>query len=243
MNYRLPLVLSALFLTLTALGQDRLSLEVEGGPAWQIRNDFAIPGDSGTLVRIEDHGPSLAARAALTWRMNDRWSFRFLAAPLSTESDYVASTPVVFQNTTFAPGETLRVNYRFDSYRVSAIRRFDRGGRWSFRAGGTLKLRVAEIGMRGAVAEETKKNTGVVPLLYGGARLRLREDLALDFDADAAAAPQGRAIDAILRAEKLVSDRTWIYVGTRMLEGGADNDEVNTFATFTYLVGGLRVTW
>lgn len=35
------------------------------------------------------------------------------------------------------------------------------------------------------------------------------------------------------------TDHTWMYVGARVLEGGADNDDVNTFATFAYAVGGF----
>lgn len=243
MTHRFLLALFAFLVATTAVAQDRLAVEVEAGPAWQLRNDFAVPGDAGTLVRLEDRGPALAARTTLTWRMNERWSLRFLAAPLSTESELVSATPVVFQDVTFAAGQPLSVDYRFDSYRISAVRRFDGDGPWSFRAGATLKLRDAEITVRDAARKSSKSNRGLVPLLYGGARLELNERLAIDADADAAAAPQGRAVDAILRLETRAGERTWIYAGGRMLDGGADNDEVNTFATFAYLVGGLRMSW
>jgi len=33
-------------------------LELEGGPAWQTRNDFAVPGDVGTHVSPADTGAS-----------------------------------------------------------------------------------------------------------------------------------------------------------------------------------------
>lgn len=232
-----------LLVSFSAAAQDRFALEVEAGPAWQLRNDFAVPGDGGTLVRVEDRGPAIAARATLTWRMNDRWSLRFLAAPLSLDSELESATPIEFQETTFAAGETLDVNYRFDSYRISAVRRFESGGLWSFRAGGTLKLRDAEIGLRSSTAVATKKNRGVVPLLHGGARYEINDRLALDLEADAAAASQGRALDALLRVETQATTRTRVYVGFRILEGGADNDEVNTFATFAYAVDGLRLAW
>lgn len=32
-------------------------LELEGGPAWQTRNDFAVPGDVGTRVSLADTRP------------------------------------------------------------------------------------------------------------------------------------------------------------------------------------------
>jgi hypothetical protein len=233
----------ALFFASAVFAQERFAVELEAGPAWQLRNDFAVPGDGGTLVRIEERGPAVAARATLTWKMSDRWSVRFLAAPLSITSDVTSPSPVVFEGVTFAAGEPVRVNYRFDSYRLSAIRQFDRRGPWSFRAGGTIKLRDAEIGLRGPTGEASKANRGLVPLLYAGARLQLSPRVAIDLDADAAAAPQGRAVDAALRVETKASDRSSVYAGARLLEGGADNEEVDTFATFAYLFGGLRVIW
>lgn len=238
------IALSALFFVSTALfGQERFAAEVEVGPAWQLRNDFAVPGSGGTLVRLEDRATTTAARLTLKWAMSDRWSLRVLAAPLSTDSELQPDRPILFQDATFAAGEPVHAGYRFDSYRLSAIRHFESGGRWSFRAGATLKLRDAEIALRSATARASKKNRGVVPLLYSGARLQLSERVALDAEADAAAAPQGRAVDATFRVEARTTRRTWMYAGARMLEGGADNDEVDTFATFAYLVGGVRVTW
>jgi hypothetical protein len=243
MNKRHLLSVAALFFATAVFAQDRFAVELEAGPAWQLRNDFAVPGDGGTLVRIEERGPAVATRATLIWNMSDRWSVRFLAAPLSITSDVAPSSPVLFEGMTFAAGEPLRVNYRFDSYRLSAIRRFDRGGPWSFRAGGTIKLRDAEIALRGPAREASKTNRGLVPLLYGGARVQLSQRVAIDMDADAAAASQGRAADAALRVETRLSHRSTLYAGTRILEGGADNEEVYTFATFAYLFGGLRVSW
>jgi hypothetical protein len=38
-----------------------------------------------------------------------------------------------------------------------------------------------------------------------------------------------------------VSDRVELDLGYRRLEGGADNDEVYTFAFFNYAVAGVRV--
>jgi hypothetical protein len=208
-----------------------------------MRNDFAVPGDGGTLVRLDDRGPATALRATLLWRVSEGWSLRALAAPLSLESDFVSATPIVFEQATFAAGAPLTASYRFDSYRLTALRRFEGDGRWSFRAGATIKLRDAEIALRGPAAEATKTNRGIVPLLHGGARLQLGDRAALDFETDAAAAPQGRAIDAILRVERRASRGTWIFAGARVLDGGADNEEVNTFATFAYLVAGLRTSW
>jgi len=223
--------------------QDRFTLDLEAGPAWQLRNDFAVPGDSGTLVRLEEQGPWLAGRATFTWHAWERWSLRFVAAPLATDTEFVPESDVLFQGVTFVAGEPVAVDYRFDSYRAGAYYRFPGGGPWSFRAGLTVKLRDAEIALASASQAAAKRNTGVVPLLYGGVRLQASERVAIDLDVDAAAASQGRAVDLALRVEAELSDRVALYVGGRVLDGGADNDEVNSFATFAYALGGVAVRW
>jgi hypothetical protein len=41
-------------------------LDVELGPAWQTRNDFAVPGDGGTRLDLGTTGAVPAARVTLT---------------------------------------------------------------------------------------------------------------------------------------------------------------------------------
>ena len=55
------------------------------------------------------------------------------------------------------------------------------------------------------------------------------------------AAPQGRAEDVSLKAVVRLTDAVDLDLGYRLLEGGADNDEVYTFAFFHYAVVGLRI--
>lgn len=244
------LVIGAVIFGGSASAQDRFAVDLEAGPVWQLRNDFAVPGDSGTLVRLEDRGPSFAARATLLWNVSDRWSLRFLAAPLSTKTDFVPEEDVYFQGAKFAKGQPVTVDYRFDSYRAGAFYRWPSSGRWSFRGGLTLKVRDAEIALRtssscscSGAPSESKTNTGVVPLLYGGARYQASDRVAIDMDIDGAAASQGRAVDAAIRIETQVAGRTSLFIGGRLLDGGADNAEVVSFGTFAYAVGGVRVRW
>jgi len=69
----------------------------------------------------------------------------------------------------------------------------------------------------------------------------LGDRLALELETDALAAPQGRAEDVSLRGVYRLSDRVELDLGYRLLEGGADNDEVYTFSFFHYAVAGVRV--
>jgi len=61
----------------------------------------------------------------------------------------------------------------------------------------------------------------------------------LDFEG--LGASQGRAIDAAVKLGYDVTPRLNLYAGYRFLDGGADNDELYTFARFDSAVVGL--TW
>jgi hypothetical protein len=220
-----------------------LRASLEGGAAWQTRNDFRIPGDGGTLVELAeyDRGPVTALRAALTWDVTSRQSLRLLAAPLRLETRFVPDAPIAFQDRVFAAGRPVDATYVFNSYRLSWYWRFSPSEKLSFRLGATLKVRDAEIGLVGDPGQAVKEDLGVVPLLYGYARYQATDRFAIELEADALAAPQGRAEDVSLKGVFRLSDRVEVDLGYRLLEGGADNNEVYTFAFFHYAVAGVRV--
>jgi hypothetical protein len=239
---------TALLLALTAVfavpaGADDFHATLEGGAAWQTRNDFRIPGDVGTLVELADYdsGPVPAFRATLTWDLTSRQSLRLLAAPLRVETTFTPDAPIVFQDLTFPAGQPTDATYVFNSYRLTWYWRFPSSGKWAFRLGATLKVRDAEIGLAGVPGRSVKDDLGAVPLLYVYARYQATDRFALELEADALAAPQGRAEDVSLKGVFRVSDRVDVDLGYRLLEGGADNDEVYTFAFFHYAVAGVRV--
>ncbi len=224
-----------------AWAEGRWRLDLEGAAAWQTRNEFAIPGDTGTPVSLQDYanGPFGAWRATLFWDVSRRSSLRLVAAPLGLDVDFAPGGPVQFQGQTFAAGQPTRARYEFNSYRLSWFRRFSSSGAWSFRAGLTAKVRNAQTALSSGTQTAEKTNTGFVPLLYGGVRYSPSQRLALDLDVDALGAPQGYAVDLALRAETRLGQRAALFVGYRFLDGGADNDEVYTFATFHYATAGL----
>jgi len=227
----------------SAAAEDRFRFELEGGAAWQLRNDFAVPGTTGTRIALDEAttGPFAAFRGTLWADVSKRTSLRLLAAPLKTTASLTPDTPVEFNGTTFPAGQPLDVTYVFNSYRLSWVYRFKSSGPVAFRAGLTAKVRDARIQLTGSGLDSTKSNVGVVPLLYGGVKWQMTDTLALDLDLDAAAASQGRAEDVALRLEAKVSPKVDLFVGARTLEGGADNDEVYSFAWFAYAVGGVAI--
>ncbi len=237
----LTLVVAATLLAAPAGTAGEVRLDLELGAAWQARNDFAVPGDTGTLVRLPDQGPVATGRATLLWDLGPRWSLRFLAAPLAVDDTVVPAEDVDFEGRTFPGGAPLAVDYEFNSYRAGVLYRWPERGRWSFAAGATLKVRDARIALAGSGLEAEKTDLGVVPLLYGAVRYRVAERLALAADLDGLAGPQGRAVDLTVRGELALGRSTSAFLGYRLLDGGADNDEVYTFATFHSAVAGLSL--
>ncbi len=171
--------------------------------------------------------------------MSRRSSLRLLAAPLGLDVNFTPGTPIEFQGQTFPAGQPTRARYEFNSYRLSWFYRFPSSGAWSLRAGVTAKVRNARIALSSGSSTAEKRNTGPVPLLYGGVRYSPSQRFTLDLDVDGLGAPQGYAVDVALRAETRLGERVSLFAGYRFLDGGADNDEVYTFATFHYATAGL----
>lgn len=236
-----PVLIAALGLADRPATAEGFRFDLEAGAAWQLRNDFAVPGAGGTRLSIDDadRGPFLAARATLWADLGERSSLRLVAAPFRAKAGLTPETPVEFDGETFAAGEPLDATWVFDSWRLSYVWRFRSTGPVSFRAGLTAKVRDARIELAQGGFSRAKTNTGLVPLLYGGVRWQVSPRLAIDLEADAAAASQGRAVDVAARLEASVSPGVDVFLGARTLEGGVDGDEVYSFAWLTYGVGGV----
>lgn len=225
----------------TADGPDA---EFEVGVAWASRNDVRIPGVGGTNLSLVDelHTPATPVfRVRVGYRFRDRHYITALYAPLQVNSTGSVQREVDFAGATYPADTPLLAVYRFDSYRLTYRYSFVRRRSLEIAAGVTAKIRDAEISMHG-VDTSSKTNTGFVPLLNVHIEWRPGGGpVGLLFDADALAAPQGRAEDVLLAAMWTIHDGLALYAGYRTLEGGADNDEVYNFAWFNYAVAGVHV--
>ncbi len=222
-------------------GPDRGRLEVEGAAFWQLRNDVRVPGDTGTLIALDEligSGPYPAVRFYFTYSLAEKHQLRVLVAPLSVSGDGRLETPVDFAGTRFEPGD-VDATYRFNSYRLTYRYRFYGGDRWRWWVGFTGKIRDAKIRLEqdGLAAEKT--DVGFVPLLHVAGECQLAERWLFSADLDGLAAPQGRAFDLALKLSYDLSKNWTIAGGYRMVEGGADNEEVYTFAWLNYAVVSL----
>jgi hypothetical protein len=223
----------------------RFALEIEAGPVWQSYNDAEIPND-GTATRfsIKDlagTGPWFAGRAYLTWNINERHSLRAMAAPLTISETGVPDDVVRFAGAEYAAGEPTEATFKFNSWRLGWRYTFAGDGPWTWRLGFTAKIRDAKIELRQGATTSRKTDLGFVPLLHVGIERRLAGKWSALLDIEALGGGPGRAEDAALKIAYDVSPRWSLAAGYRMVEGGADVDEVYTFAWLHF--GVMSATW
>ena len=220
--------------------------EIEASVVMASRNDTRIPGDGGTklsLVNDLSTSPAPAFRLRLGYRIADRHLITALYAPLQVNARGSVDRDVQFSGGTYPAGSPLLAVYRFDSYRLTYRYSIVWDEGLDVAVGFTAKIRDAETSLYGVVARR-KTNTGFVPLLNAHVSWRPGNGpFGVVLDVDALAAPQGRAEDVLLAATWAFHERLELRAGYRMVEGGADNDEVYSFAWLHYLVVGLGMSF
>jgi hypothetical protein len=224
-----------------------LVLELEGGRVWQSYNDVEIPND-GTATRfsleeLAGSGSWPAARLYVTWNVAERHGLRLLLAPFSLTETGVADQPIDFAGETYLPGAPLEGTYTFNSYRLTYRYRFQRSLKWDGWVGFTAKIREATVALEQGPTASRKDDLGVVPLLHLAADLYLSPTWLLAFDADGLAGGPGRAVDAVVKLAWDPGGSWSIRAGYRTLEGGADVEEVYTFAWLHYAVASVVWRW
>jgi hypothetical protein len=220
--------------------------EFEAGVAFFSRNDAGIPGDGGTRFSLVDDlstDPAPAFRLRLGYRLAERHLLSALYAPLAVNATGTLDRDLSFQGETYPAGTPLLAVYRFNSYRLTYRYSFVWNDELDLAAGFTAKIRDAETSLYGADARR-KTNVGFVPLLNLHAAWRHGGGpFGLVLDADALVAPQGRAEDVLLAVTWEFRDGLELRAGYRTVEGGADNDEVYSFAWLHFAVLGLHLTY
>lgn len=248
MIQRFTLIAACLLLPPAVAGQTpTLVVEIEGGPAWQSYNDVEVPND-GTATRfslegLAGNGPWPAGRLYVTWNPAERHGVRLLLAPFSLTETATPGAPVSFAGASFSAGTPLDATYTFNSYRLTYRYRFHRGTRWAWWVGFTAKLRDATIALDQGSVSSRKDDLGFVPLLHVAGRWSLAPSWTASIDADALAGGPGRAVDAALELSYDLDHRWSAQLGYRTVEGGADVDEVYTFAWLHYAVASIGWRW
>jgi hypothetical protein len=222
----------------------QVSFDMETGAFGTGYNNVRSPGDQGTLFSLKDDLISkteIFFRARVNYTINTRHTLSLLYAPLETISEGKVPNAIMFEGVNFPANTDLTGTYKFNSYRLTYRYDIVIKTKFEFGLGFTAKIRDAKITMASAGSVSEKANVGFVPIINFRMLWKPDEKFGILLEGDALAAPQGRAEDVLLAAIYRVSDHIGLKAGYRILEGGADNDEVYSFALFNYASAGIVI--
>jgi hypothetical protein len=221
-------------------------IDVESGAVFTGYNNVRIPGDSGTALSLKDDlkaepAAFIRLRAGIT--IGSRHTISVLYAPLKVKSEGLSAMKIDFNGVRFPANTQLNATYKFNSYRITYRYDIVKKTKFEFGLGFTAKIRDAEIALNGQGMSSSKTNVGFVPIINFRLYWKMNKKIGLLLEGDALAAPQGRAEDVLLAGTYEFSDHFLFRIGYRILEGGADNDEVYNFALVHYASIGLSYTF
>lgn len=224
----------------------RWTADVEGGWVFSGYNDVRIPNATGTLFSLsEDLDVRSRAffRLRLSYALSRRHELSLLYAPLTLKAAGVLPGPVFFEGVQFPAGADVDGLFKFNSYRLTYRYRLVDKPRLGLDIGFTAKIRDAEIAIESPDLFSSKTNVGFVPLLHARLVWDWNERLGMILEADGSAAKQGRAEDVLLALTWRPAPGWRLRAGYRMVEGGADVDEVYNFAWIHYLSAGASYSF
>ena len=222
----------------------QVSFDLETGAVGTGYSNVRIPGDQGTLFSLKDDLISKTEaffRLRVNYTIKSRHTLSLLYAPLETVSNGNLPYDIFFKGAIFPANTDLTGTYKFNSYRFTYRYEIVLKPKFEFGLGFTAKIRDAKIAMASEGLESEKTNVGFVPIINFRMLWKPDENFGIILEGDALAAPQGRAEDILIAATYRLSDHFGLKAGYRILEGGADNDEVYNFALFNYASVGLFI--
>jgi hypothetical protein len=225
----------------------QLKLDLEGGLVFGTNyNDIKVNGLNGTLVDVSeqlDVSPKLFYRIRAGYTIANRHTVSLLYAPLQVGYAGSFDRAVNFNNTVYNAGENVDVNYKFNSYRLTYRYDFVTNARWRVGAGLTGKIRDADIRFKSASKDNHFSNIGFVPLLNFYAEYKPTARLSVIAEGDALASKYGRAEDIFASLAYRFNPNFGVKLGYRLVEGGADNDEIYNFTWINYASAGVLISF
>lgn len=224
----------------------QISVDLETGPVFAGYNNVRIPGDTGTLFSLNDGikaETTIFYRLRASYKIKNRHTISLLYAPLKIKSEGRNTDDIVFEDALFPNNTTIDGTFKFNSYRLTYRYDIVNNPKLIFGLGLTAKIRDASIALASPSLSAKKTNVGFVPIINFRLWWKASEKFGLLLDGDALAAPQGRAEDILLAATYKLSEQIGVRAGYRILEGGADNDEVYNFSLFHYASFGITYTF
>ena len=218
-------------------------VRIESGLPFQTYNEVGIPNETGTRFDFTDDfdtdGVPIPLRIRLEYTFSAQNQFMLLYAPLTVNYQSDLPFDIRFMNTDFEAGQQVDGLYRFNSYRLTYRRLFSGSGdKLQYGAGFTAKIRDARVRLSSDQLTDTKDDFGFVPLLHLFASYRQGRWIGT-FEADGLAGGPGRAFDVYTGIGRKISDNMTIQAGYRLLEGGADVEEVYNFTLIHFAAAGI----
>lgn len=250
LRMRTPLFATALLLGLCTTSTSgwadssgsRLTIGLEAGGVRFARNDVRLPGDTGTrfdMTELTGANAGPLARLNVHWRVASRHELRFALAPLAVSGTGMLEQEATFDDTTFPAGST-EGSYQFSAYKLTYRYALPERGRWRLGVGFTAVIRDAKIELRQGASVATNTNVGFVPALHLSGDYRLSDRWSFRFDIDGLAGGPGRLLDLGAKLDFSLTESWQIGGGYRTVEGGADTDDLFTFAWINYALLDLR---
>jgi hypothetical protein len=215
----------------------QVSIDIESGRVNTGYNKVQIPGDVGTFISFSDElngSSNFFFRFRTSYAISSKSSLSILVAPLLVSYNGHISRDVYFHGSNFLQNSNLSATYKFNSYRVSYLYSAIKKENFEFGFGLTIKVRDAFIRLKSDATEATKYDLGLVPLVGFKIFWNFYKPFGFLVEGDALAAPQGRAEDVLFSITYQASTKWMVRTGYRLLEGGAKNSTVYTFAYFHY---------
>ena len=225
---------------------DNFELEFQTGLLVPGYNDVQIPGTSeGTRFSLVDDleaDNEAFFRLALQYSIDDRHHFTFLYTPNTINATGTLTKDIIFDGTTFLTDSKIEATYVFNTIRLQYRWDFILTKTIEFGLGLTAFIRDAEISLQNTEDADNKAsydNVGFVGLLNFRFVARFSDELSVHLKGDLFAVSAGRAENIFVGLVYQASEEFAFQFGYRIIEGGADNDKVYTFALINYFVFGL----
>lgn len=224
----------------------QLWLDLEGGLVLGTSyNKVRILNNSGTLVNLPEDlqiNPKAFYRIRAGYTFSKRHNVSVLYAPLTVKYDGSFSKNVNFNKLDFPAGQPLDVFYKFNSYRLTYRYDFISSTRWKLGAGLTGKIRDADVRFKSESQDTHFDNIGFVPLINFYASYKPSYRWSFILEGDALAAKAGRAEDIFAGASCLINPKFSVKLGYRVVEGGADVEDVYNFNWINYGSVGILLS-
>jgi hypothetical protein len=225
----------------------QLRLDLESGLVLGTNyNEVRIPNQGGTYVNLNDNlraKPTAFYRLRLSYTMANRHTVSLLYAPLTVRYQGGFDRDINFNNQLFAANRPVSVDYTFNSYRLTYRYDFIARSQWRVGVGLTAKIRDADVRFTNESVSTHFDNVGFVPLLNIAVTYQPDEHWRLLLEADALGSRFGRAEDIFVGGAYNLSKAIGLKAGYRVVEGGADVDDVYNFTWINYASVGLLLSF